>query len=57
MFERLHQENTEESAEDSEECAQADVDEFVLAKDETGRTHQRMQRQSQLRGLKLNQSE
>ena len=40
MFERLHQENTEESAEDSEECAQADVDEFVLTKDETGRTHQ-----------------
>lgn len=40
MFERLHQENTEESTEDSKECAQADVDKFVLTKDETGRTHQ-----------------
>ena len=40
MFEQLHQENAEESAEDSDERTQADVDEFVLAKNETGCTHQ-----------------
>ena len=40
MFGRLHQENAEESTEDSDERTQAYVDEFVLAKNETGRTHQ-----------------
>ena len=43
MFGRLHKENAEESAEDSDERAQADVDEFVLTKNETGRTHQSAQ--------------